>query len=68
MIGFGVRAGAISANHELNSKPGKPDSDTVGNSDSDRNSNSNRDSNADGNAHADTNSNSDVDSRATASQ
>jgi hypothetical protein len=25
-----VPAGAISANHELNSNPGKPDSDTVG--------------------------------------
>src|SRR5260221_3429865 len=30
MIGLGVRAGAISANQELNSNPGSPDSDTVG--------------------------------------
>ena len=32
MISFGVPAGAMIANHELNSKPGKPDSDTVGTS------------------------------------
>jgi hypothetical protein len=31
-IGLGVPAGAISANQELNSKPGKPDSATVGTS------------------------------------
>ena len=31
-MSFGVPAGAMTANHELNSKPGRPDSDTVGTS------------------------------------
>jgi hypothetical protein len=32
VMSFGVPAGAISANQELNSKPGRPDSETVGTS------------------------------------